>query len=101
MVLLLVSICDMEGEQTSRDQGQVPSSRDGTPENWRQIYSQYLEDSPISQRESPKKQDKVDQRFERVAANQHNIQRKGDVFFDQCSTDEMGRVLRNRGWYVL
>ena len=77
MVLLLVSDCDMEGEPTSGDQGQVPSSREGTPENWRQIYSQYLEDSPISQRESPKKLDKVDQRSE----NQQHIQRKADVFF--------------------
>ena len=101
MVLLLVSICDMEGKQTSGDQGQVPSSREGTPENWRQIYSQYLEDSPISQKESPKKQDKVDQKSERVAANQQHIQRKADVFFDPCSTDEIVRVPRNRGWYVL
>ena len=55
MVLFLVSICDMEGEKTSGDQGQVPSSREGTPENWRQIYSQYLEDSPNQPKRIPQK----------------------------------------------
>ena len=58
MVLFLVSICDMEGEKTSGDQGQVPSLREGTPENWRQIYSQYLEDSPNQPKRIPKKNKK-------------------------------------------